>query len=459
MTTNQAASDPVGNIATAIPAKFVLSRIPMQMFGADPMPNANDGPFEQAEKPLAGVGVRLDPVNPSHELATGVIDHHVTAHLAAKPLVDGEFIGREHAISVQPSKQERVDGLGARGRDGSGSCATTALDCSEQHRLVRASPTTPRRRSFAGVAAFAPDIAFVDFDDARQRRFVATVQHGANAVSDKPCGLLSDAKVLTELDAANSLGRRQDQVEGEVPDTQRQVRAMHRRADRDAELFAAGVAAMPAWTSSDWLCVIDRAAVRAGWSMRPANAFQVRSTGVVGVETLHESDQFHLGHLKAVLKHPASKSVCSCSVNFLTLVGLPRRQSVEGGGASHTFSRSPRYPFSYESARASNRMRSSIFRLSAHLPFLNHKWSQSLVASIASNRSTNRTVGSSRPCQPRREPNRLTVAITLKRSPLRAASALRILDLAIDRGSFSIEGQGQSGVCTTFLARFIWHIS
>ena len=191
----------------------------------------------------------------------------------------------------------------------------------------------------AQVFRFTADIAFVSFDNAGQGQLLAALEQGTDPMAEEPRGLLPDAKMLPQLNAADALGAGENQVHREVPNVQRQVGAVHRGADGDTELLAAGPTAVKPGTTTNRTGAANDAAMCADRTIRPAHAFQMRATGFIGAETVQEGGELHGGYLTAPLKQPISNSVTCSSVSFSALVGRPRRQSVEGGGASQASSR------------------------------------------------------------------------------------------------------------------------
>ena len=74
---------------------------------------------------------------------------------------------------------------------------------------------------------------------------------------------------------------------------QRQVRAFHRRSDRDGELFGASRATVESGARRDGHGFIDDAATRTQRTIWPAHAFHMLAAGVIGPEFRHERGQFH----------------------------------------------------------------------------------------------------------------------------------------------------------------------
>ena len=178
--------------------------------------------------------------------------------------------------------------------DAGGPGLSTALDCREQHRLFGTASLSRSRRTTPKIARLATDIAFIGLDDARERQFFATCEQGADAVSEKPSGLLSDAKMLRQLDAADALGAREDQIHGEIPSPERQVAVFHRRANCDAKVFPARSASVDARPFGDRRCVIDGAAAVTDRAMRPPSALQMRAAGFIGATPGEESGKLHV---------------------------------------------------------------------------------------------------------------------------------------------------------------------
>src|ERR1700677_2154519 len=72
---------------------------------------------------------------------------------------------------------------------------------------------------------------------------------------------------------------------------QRQVSALHRGPDRDGELALTAVAVEYARTAADRCSLVDRSALGAHGTVRPADPLHVRAAGFIGVEGPHEVGQ------------------------------------------------------------------------------------------------------------------------------------------------------------------------
>jgi len=143
----------------------------------------------------------------------------------------------------------------------------------EQHRFLEATALAGRERIVAAVLRLPANVALVSFDDAGPRQLLATVEQSTDAVAKKSSGLLSDAELFAELNAADALGTREDQIHGETPSPERQVAVFHRGANRNAEVFAARPTPVNARPPGDWGCVIDGAAPVTDRPIWPAHAF------------------------------------------------------------------------------------------------------------------------------------------------------------------------------------------
>lgn len=86
-------------------------------------------------------------------------------------------------------------------------------------------------------------------------------------MQDEPGGLLCDAYLLGELQAADALAGRHEQIHGIDPFVQRDVRPLEDRAGPNGEIFFALVAAVvPALASSDAFADATDGAL---WAVRP----------------------------------------------------------------------------------------------------------------------------------------------------------------------------------------------
>ena len=115
MLTNQRAGNPRPEINFAgVPTELALHAGTAQMFGTDPLQEADDRSFEQAEEALAGVGAGIDASIPASEFRAIVVHADVAVHFAAEPLKDTQFVGGKNSAPIEPREPDRLDRCGAR---------------------------------------------------------------------------------------------------------------------------------------------------------------------------------------------------------------------------------------------------------------------------------------------------------------------------------------------------------
>lgn len=313
MLTDQAARNPIGDVLTVVPAKTVFGCIAMQMLATHPMPHADNRPLDEAEDAFNGVDVGTNArTRGSRELASRMANHVMVPRPAADPAIGSQRVGTKNRLSATgPLPEQRCDVVDPRRADPGRPSLPIALDCGEQHRFSGSTSPARARHTVTQVPGLTADRTLIGlspadssagspgFDNTGQGKRLAAIEQGADAMAEKPCCLLSNAKVFAELYAADTLGTGEDQIHGEIPNVERQMRPMHRCADHDTELLPTGSAPVEARTTADWTRVVDRAAMRTNRSVRPPHAFQVRAASLLGAEPLQEGPEFHSAPLRA----------------------------------------------------------------------------------------------------------------------------------------------------------------
>lgn len=109
---------------------------------------------------------------------------------------------------------------------------TVALDSTDDDGLV-AGVAAP------DVLALTTDVGLIDFNDAVEQRLVVVAHRAADAMTHVPRRLVARPERALKLLGADPLLGLADQVDGEKPLTQRQVRVVEERPCRDRELVAA----------------------------------------------------------------------------------------------------------------------------------------------------------------------------------------------------------------------------
>jgi hypothetical protein len=142
-------------------------------------------------------------------------------------------------------------------------------------------------------------VGLVHLDDAAQQA-TFVFHHSANALAEKPCGLLADAKMLGQLDRRDAFAAGGYQIKRREPRPHRQVRAFDCRPHRRREHVAASAALPVMRTPFEFGCCPDTAAFKADWAFGPANGLKVTPASVVIREPGKEREQRHAGTLSAL---------------------------------------------------------------------------------------------------------------------------------------------------------------
>src|SRR5579864_100358 len=195
------------------------------------------------DRPHGFNAVRMDAI--ADVLACAVVDRLAPEEQATQATVASVFVAVDHAagLDVRVDRPVQVGRINVLDRHGDG--ATAALTHSEDGGLSHSA--APLLEPLAGVfrGLFAADVSFVHFDDSGEALEVRAASL-AQPPEDEPRGLLRDADFLGELQAADALARRDEQVHGVEPLVQWNVAALHDRAGANSEVLRALVAAVVA---------------------------------------------------------------------------------------------------------------------------------------------------------------------------------------------------------------------
>src|SRR6185369_7342738 len=93
---------------------------------------------------------------------------------------------------------------------------------------------------FMHTLCLAADVGFVHFADAAQKRRISVLNGFSDAVTQIPCGFVSDAQNALELQSRDALFRFANQIDRDKPFTQRQVRIVKDSSRSYREVIAAG---------------------------------------------------------------------------------------------------------------------------------------------------------------------------------------------------------------------------
>lgn len=122
------------------------------------------------------------------------------------------------------------------------------------------------------IPLLAADVGLVNLHDAAQGFDLLTASL-AEPLQDEPCGLLRDAYLFGELQAADALARRDEQIHGIQPLVQRDVRPLEYRAGAHSEILFALVATVV--TASPLRDALAKAAHGTLAAVRPQARFEV----------------------------------------------------------------------------------------------------------------------------------------------------------------------------------------
>ena len=139
----------------------------------------------------------------------------------------------------------------------------------------------------------ATDQRFIHFDDPEQRRpFKRIVAHRfADTVAEIPSGLVGDPEGAVELIGRHALAGLAHQVDRCEPLSQRQVRIVHNRSRRRAELVAAAQAVkLSAALNEGNICV---ATADAAHAVRPSQFLQQLLTLVIAAKAVQQGYDVH----------------------------------------------------------------------------------------------------------------------------------------------------------------------
>ena len=241
-------------------------QIAVSVLDAEPMPHAHQRPLEHGVEELDGVGMRVRRmVSIAPDVLAGrVVDPQMRPKLAADPAIGRQGVGTQYRASLDIEIfADEIDDrpLGMRFALAGPRPAAT-FGCGHDHLAASAAASlwlipigVAPRRLFATLAAH---VCLVNSTTPRNKPYFV-LHHATDALTEEPSCLLSDAKMLSQLDRRNSFARRGDQVKRREPCSQRQMRSFERRTMQHRKLPPTGVAAAVV-RSSDKMRVRNRAA-------------------------------------------------------------------------------------------------------------------------------------------------------------------------------------------------------
>src|SRR5208282_1230386 len=253
--------------------KGELVQIAAKMLAAHAVVNAVVAAFQDCPDALNRVRVG----RASRILASRVIDRIVTVEQPVQPGEHQVLI----SIELRPEFDVVMDALRCllqtalwhRGRESS---ACAALPHSQNGSLAHGAAPSLELLVLVLVALLAADEALVQFHDALELRQFRPTASLSEPVEHKPCRLLSDANLLRQLQARDTLPCGYEQVHRVEPFVQRNVAPLEDRACADREIEGAGIAAIKA-NLGLLANALMALALRAERAVRPEPRFQVQS--------------------------------------------------------------------------------------------------------------------------------------------------------------------------------------
>src|SRR4051794_14270024 len=251
MTSEHIGQPRLGILFPPVPAEAQFVQIAVSVLDAEPVPHAHQRALEHGVEGLDGVGMRVRRmVSIAPDVFAGrVVDPQMRPELAADPTVGRQGVSTQCRASLNVEIfADEIDDRPLRMRFAlAGARPAATFGCGHDH--LAASAATALWLIPIGVATrpllatLAAHLCLVNLDHAAQQTITFVLHHATDALTEKPSCLLSNAKMLSQLDRRNSFARRGDQVKRREPCPQRQVRSLERRTMQHRKLPPAGVAA------------------------------------------------------------------------------------------------------------------------------------------------------------------------------------------------------------------------
>src|SRR4051812_48703703 len=245
-----------------------LVNVAVQVLWAGMMVDADDAAFEDREDALDAVGRHAV----ANELASAVIDGLVIEEQTGEATVSGELVSVQRRANRDVLVNGPVNGFLIRVGDRLGlHLAAGPLAHTQNGSLADRAAPCVQLLCLVLVRLDTADIGFVNLDDTGQ-----LLEFGAASltqpVQHEPCRLLRDADLLRQLQAADPLPRRDEQVHRIDPFVQRDMRPLHHRPGANREvLLALAAAVIAAFARRD---AVSETANRTVRTIRPETAFQ-----------------------------------------------------------------------------------------------------------------------------------------------------------------------------------------
>ncbi len=214
----------------AIKSKLHLFEVGREMLGANPVPRSHDATLEKRESGFDRIGV-----NVSHDVhARTVVNLFVVGPLSLPHggIIRGSVVGEDyfHILGdVLSDVLSERSTLGVVGMEESE--IAVALTDADYHFLVVI------LCDMALAAIHTADVGNIHLDFAIQHRLISLSHSVTDAMAKVPCRFVAHSDCALNLAGRHSLLRLAEQVSGQEPLAEREMRIVEHRAGRDGELI------------------------------------------------------------------------------------------------------------------------------------------------------------------------------------------------------------------------------
>jgi hypothetical protein len=300
-------------VLAIVMAELKFVQIERQIFGADVVICPDDSALQERPEVFDVVRVNLA----AHVFTCFVIDGLVREGLP-QIAITAAFIGGDQADSIRDDiSNEMAQRLGASVLDNLANHVALASDCADYRSLGgvgRSASVVLRAHVRVAIALFAPDVGFVNFNDAHQLPELWIGESGAQAMTHEPCGAVGAAPDhAMDLQSAHAFLAGQHQVQNLEPDQQFVIRVLENGPCDDGEPIGAfarsALLAFPRPRARLARVNLIVAAARATDAVRPALRHQVRlARGFIGKHPIklrkrHLSGNFRFANLDLRVHH------------------------------------------------------------------------------------------------------------------------------------------------------------
>jgi hypothetical protein len=245
-----------------------------KMLWASMVIDADQTALENRENALNSVGSHVV----SNILASAVVDGIMAETRVANAIICASFVGMQGRSDFDVLMNSGLNSFLICALDRRCNRSAAALAHPQNGRLADRAATSFELLVFVLVSFDPADISFVDFYNAAKLLEV-TAAGFAKPMQKEPCRLLRDPDFLGELQARNTLARRNKQIHRVNPLMQGHVRALEYRSSAHREIFFALVTTIEAFLArGNALAKATYRAVRALW---PKPTFNVNARSLL----------------------------------------------------------------------------------------------------------------------------------------------------------------------------------